>query len=461
MAQIKHIHVLRQVGTNDLVFSFQTRTADTDAIFQWDGDSWVEIYELPGTDLIYDTCSFMGRMYWADGKNPISVIKPDEDEVCEVAEGDGPVVQYLVGYQERIVGAGDARTQAEVEADGGVWPADSNRNRVLFSEVIDDTQWSPNNFINVEDDSGEVISGLGVNSITSATRGAQAQLVVFKPHSTMINDGTLGAAEQRMSHVSRVIGCPGYHSIVNTPFGLVFCSAETVCLLDTTGKEPNQIGFVIAPAITEIPASRQKWTAAIFHDQTYKLSITPTNQTTNQNEWWLDMRPQVFPEQQNWYGPHTGDLIFQYVIIDTVLAGSQDVTTTMWQLDVEGTFRSMSSSSARSSVMTWPRVRQEEMQLGKLDAFGYAGFCSTSVAITEAVDFDYGTANTSATFTTPSSLSASLPSYNVTRPLKRPAHDVQVSITHSANSDMEVHSVFVRAKLHRRQSEKQLNSTQT
>src|SRR5690242_2900575 len=243
LVALKHIHVYRRPGDTDILYGWSTRSGDTDVLVQWNGAGWTEIFTLPGTDLIYDSVTWLSKLFWCDGKNGIWYLDPETNTVCLI--DTAPPVQYLIVFQERLVGAGDARTKAEIEAATLVWPADSNRDRVLFSEALDFNRWSPNNFIDAQTGTGEVISGLGINSITSADRGAQSQLVVFKPSSILVNDGILAAAEQRLSIVSKVLGAPGYHSVVNTPFGLMFCSKNTVCMLDTSGREPNQVGFLI------------------------------------------------------------------------------------------------------------------------------------------------------------------------------------------------------------------------
>jgi len=468
LVALKHIHIYRRPQEADILFGWATRTADTDALVQWNGTGWTELFDLPGTDLIYDSRTWLNMVFFCDGKNGIWYYDVENNSLCLITTA--PVVQYLEVFQEHLVGAGDARTRAEIEATTSpvtgnplVWPADSNRDRVLWSEAIDFSRWSPNNFIDAQTGTGEVISGLGVNSITSADRGAQSQLVVFKPSSIMINDGVLGSGEQRLNFVSRVLGCPGYHSVVNTPFGLMFCSRTTVCLINTSGQEPNQIGFYISPdiAATKDDNDLQKWHAAIFHENTLKLSIpVDTDSTTNDREWWLDLRPQLFPNEQLWYGPMTGDKILQYAIYQGDLVGAEQGTTNMWKLDVEGVYGSMTApSTARTSTMTWPRLAGENMARGKLDAYGFKGVIDSDVAValTEGVDYERGRATSSQTLTVPARPAV----YNVTRPVKRNAYDAQVTISHSADSDIEVHSLYIRGKLTRRQSEKEDDSTQT
>jgi len=447
---IVHIQVLSRAGEDDILLSWQHRTSAVDALYQWNGTGWTLLQALTGTGLIYDSCTLQGRVYWADGKNPIQVWKPDSDEICEVT--DAPVVQYLITYQERIVGAGDARTKAEVIADGGIWPADSNRDRVVFCEPLDDTLWSPNNFIDANIDTGEVISGLGINSITSATRGSQTQLVVFKPTAILVNDGTLNAAEQRLAVASVALGCPGYHSIINTPFGLMFASRRTVCLMDTSGKEPNQVGFFISPEMALVQAAMEKWHAAIFHENTFKMSISNASASVNNEEWWLDLKPQIFPNEQNWYGPHTGDQILQYAIFNDVLVGAQMGTDAMWRLDVEDQYGSMTApSTPRTQIMTWPRFQADNLKRGFIDAYGFRGVTDVAGALTftESISLNQGASTTNVSFVTPVDDSI----YNVTRPFRKMKYDGQVSVSHTSANDLEIQSLYLRTKLSRRQSE--------
>jgi hypothetical protein len=458
---LKHIQVFKRPGDTDLLFGWSTREGATDALVQWNGSGWTVIFEQPGTDLIYDSREWISKLFWCDGKNGIWYLDVDSSVICLI--DTAPPVQYLEVFQERLVGAGDARNKAEIEALGLVWPADCNRDRVLFSEAIDFTRWSPNNFIDAQTGTGEVISGLGVNSITSADRGAQAQLVVFKPTAILINDGVLASADQRLNIVSKVLGCPGYHSVCNTPFGLMFTSRDTACLLDTSGKEPFQAGFYISTdiAITKDSFSLQRWQAAIFHNNTYKMSMpVATDSTTNDVEWWLDLRPQLFPNEQLWYGPMTGDKILQYGIYNGVLIGAEQGTTNMWKLDVEGVYGSMTDpDTARTSTMTWGRMSNENMARGKLDAYGFKGVTDsvTAVVFTEGVSYERGRATTTETVTVPARPGV----YNVTRPVKQNRYDAQVTISHSQNSDMEVHSLYVRGRVTRRQSELEDGGSQT
>lgn len=466
---LKHIHVYSRPQEDDLLFGWATRETDTDALFQWDGNSWTEVYELPYTNAIYDSVTWMSIIFFCDGKTGIWAYDYEHNTICLLE--DGPVVQYLVVFQERLIGGGDSRTEAEVLADGGIWPADSNRDRVIFCEALDFETWSPNNFIDARTGTGEVISGLGVNSITSATRGAQSQLVVFKPSAILINDGTLNTGEQRLNFVSLVLGCPGYHTITNTPYGLMFVAKQTVCLMNVEPKEPDQIGFPIWTEIDAIPedltniyTDLRHQSAAIFHDNTLKISICDGVIDTDRNtvEWWLDLRQAIFPQERNWYGPHTGDFIMQYAKFQNLLIGAEHQTMVMWQLDVEGQWGSMfAPATARTSTYVTSRLQVPNMKEGKLDAYGFTAQMTAGVALACSVDVDRGTAQEANTWTAPSVLGSQGGAYKVVRPIKRPGHDAQVTVSHSDATDIEVHVLYVRGRERRRQSEKQSGSTQT
>jgi hypothetical protein len=461
-------HVLKRGGQEDILFGFISRNASAsvsrstgyDAIYQWVDGQWALVYELPGTNLIYDTVTWRDRMYFVDGRNGLKVY--DGHGICPVTQA--PVFQYIIAFQDRLVGAGDSRTEAEVVEDSGVWPVDSNRDRARFCEVLDDATWSPNNFIDCRTGTGEVVSGLGTNSITTSNMGAQTQLVIFKPTAYLINQGTLGSLDQTLSVGSTVLGCPGYQTIVNTSFGLMFTSRKTVCLLDTSSKEPQQVGFVIWPEIDGISetednvyTSMKAKSAAIFHDNTYKLSIARDGAAYNDTEWWLDMRPEVFPQDANWYGPHNGDRILQYVIYSGDLVGGQMNTTKVWLLDQENVWNGMLGTNLNCLAIT-NRVEVANEQLGKLDAYGLTLAAAPNNGVLVKASLDDDLKKLTNTWTAP----ATQPGFHsVVRPVRYPAHNVQLEIYNTAPGEVLIDSIYFRSKERRKQSVRQTGSTQS
>ena len=257
------------------------------------------------------------------------------------------------------------------------------------------------------------------------------------------------------------MGCPAYKTIVNTPYGLLFMTNSTVGLLDTSSKEPGQPGFNIYQEFKNIPVAMRKEACAIYHDEMYKISFAGVAGTTNTREWWLDLRPVVFEQgNRDWFGPHTGDVIYQYTNFDEMLLAAQQNTTSLWQVDVEGLWRSMSSSSPRTSIAITGRAVATNMQTTKIDAYGFSGVIAPATLVTMTVDADLGTSTVSNTWTSPASLSSEKPAFALIRPLKTPAHTARATITHAAASDIELFRLYVRRRVRRKQGEKQTNSTQ-
>ena len=459
MAALKHIHVLSRAGQADILLGWATRDGGaTDGLYKWSITGWTLILSLPGTDLIYDSVTWRERLYWVDGKNALGIY--DGLGFCSpVAEA--PIGQYIRVHQDRLVIGGDARNQAEVEADGGTWPVDSNRIRVIYCEVLDDATWSPNNFIDCSTVNGEIISGLEIGGLTTSTEGAQSTLAIFKPSITMLHRGPLGTANVQLDIVSTEHGCPGYHSLGKSNEGIIFASKWSVCRLDPgSGKEPEEIGFSIAPDVAATPLAMQKWMAGFYHDGKYHLSFAAPATVTNGVEYELDMRTPVFPTEQNWCGPHSGDDILQWAVYNDELVAAQYGTLNMWLVDVEGQFDSMDSLDARVVEVVLPRIASPNLSKQKLDAFGFRIQIGASQDIDFEIDYDRGSDTDLLSWTSPATIGAFGPGFPVLRPLKQPANDMQISLFYEGNTDLQIDSIYLRGRLDRRQAELQNGSTQ-
>ena len=465
MAKIKHIHVMSQVGVADILLAFATRDGGaTDALYQWVPSlGWSLILALPGTDLIYDSVTWRNRLYWVDGKNAMQIY--DGSGFCTTPP-QAPVAQFIVVYQGRLVVGGDARlVPSEVAA------VNSNRNLVRYCESLDDSTWSPNNFIQCDIvGDGQVISGLAVNTVSTSDQGAQSNLLIFHDTASMMHKGVLGSGDVELDVLSGVRGCPGYHSISDTPFGVTFISSKatkgsrpTVCVVNPQGGEPLEIGFPIHTDINNIQDAMHKLDTSIYHDNMLKIAFNGTGTgTANDHEWWLDLRQTVFPGEHNWYGAHTGDQILQWVIYQGKLVAAQNDSMNVWQVDIEGQFGSMTTPLvARTSTQTWPRVRVPGQRKGQVDAYGVMGQIKAGVTLTGSIDLDRGTTIINDTWTAPAALPANTPMYALIRPARFEGHDAKISLSHSDFSDITVDSVYIRSLIRGRQQEKQSNSSQT
>ena len=465
MASIKHLHVLRQVGASDALLAFATRDGGlTDALYQWvPSTGWSLIKELPGTGLIYDSVTWRNRLYWVDGKNSLGIY--DGTGFC-ASPPQAPVGQFIVVYQGRLVIGGDARlVPSEVSA------VNSNRNLIRYCESLDDSTWSPNNFVQCDIvGDGQVISGLAVNTVSTSDQGAQANLLIFHPTATLMHKGVLGSGDVELDVLSGVRGCPGYHTITDTPYGVMFASSQatmgskpTVCVVNPQGGEPMEIGFPIWTDLVPIQSSMHALAAAVYHDNMLKVAFNGTGTgTANDHEWWLDLRQTVFPGEHNWYGAHLGDSICQWVIYQGKLVAAQNDSMNVWEVDVEGQWGSMATpATARTSTQIWPRIRVQGQKKGQIDAYGMMGQIAAGVVLTGSISIDRGTQTISDTWTAPASLSSETPMYALIRPARFEGHDAKITWTHSAASDITVDSIYVRSLQRGRQQEKQSNSSQT
>src|SRR5690349_3696082 len=98
--EIRHLHNYRRPSEDDILLAWITRESDTDGLFQWNGSGWTLLLELQGTDLIYDSASCFGKVFWCDGKNHIWYFDADTSTTCEITTS--PPVQYLIAFQEHL-----------------------------------------------------------------------------------------------------------------------------------------------------------------------------------------------------------------------------------------------------------------------------------------------------------------------------------------------------------------------
>jgi hypothetical protein len=458
MAKLKHIHVLSRAGQPDILLGFATRDGNTDVLYKWSTIGWTHLLDLPGTDLKYDSTTWRERVYWVDGKNAIGIY--DGKGFCTPVS-TAPIGQYIRTYQDRLVVGGDARTQAEIEAALLKWPADSNRNRIIYCEVEDDATWSPNNFIDAATNNGEIISGLEIGATTTGDEGAQSVLVVFKPSVTMLHRGTLGGVDVTLTVLSEEHGAPSHHSHGISNKGVLFVSKTNVCRLEpTANSEPEEIGFNIQPDILNIPLATQEFVAGFYYLGKYHCAIPSLFNNLNTFEFELDTRQPVFPQEQNWYGPHLGDEILQWAVFNDQLIAAQQESLNIWEIDQEFIFRSMVSESPRVIEIILPRLATQNFDDEKLDAIGFRGQLNELQTLTFEFDYERGQFFSSNSWQSQTGLGIFGAIFPLIRMLKQPRKDVQAKIIYDGNSDLQIDSLYLRARINRRQAEKKSGSVQ-
>jgi len=99
-------------------------------------------------------------------------------------------------------------------------------------------------------------------------------------------------------------GCISKETVVKTEHGVIWCSGQSVWLVQGNGK-PVEIGQAVRGHLSNLPRSPNHWHAT-YHDGFYKLNVPSTDATdiyTPTEQWWCDMRD--FPRSISWWGPQT------------------------------------------------------------------------------------------------------------------------------------------------------------
>jgi len=139
--------------------------------------------------------------------------------------------------------------------------------RLLYSGLTgsspDPLSWDANNYVDLEPNDGQAITGIGV---------VGSYLVVFKPRKTYsVYDPVTGANRQ----VSNQIGCVSHRSIAQTPAGLFFLSEDQgICTTD--GSTAKSFSEVIEPDLAKVAANptTQVLAAGTLKGSRYYLSVS-------------------------------------------------------------------------------------------------------------------------------------------------------------------------------------------
>lgn len=150
------------------------------------------------------------------------------------------------------------------------------------------------------------ITGIGIAGVTT-DQDAQSPLLFFTATKTFLcmGDPFSATEDAELVEISSRVGCVGHDSIVNTPFGTIFASLDSVYMIPTGGGYPEDIGWPIADQIRSIPPGQRQQIVGQFHKQFYKLALPPKGGARNTTQWWLDLRLGV-SNPPSWWGPHVG-----------------------------------------------------------------------------------------------------------------------------------------------------------
>jgi len=344
------LHVFRRVGQADKVLAVIHRTSLTDALYERSGSSWSLIGALPGTGKKYTLVQWRDKVFILDGANAPRIYNGSSITTL-IGTNIPPAPQYGTVHQERLI------------LDDG--------DKVWFSNVLDETTFLSTSFYNTGTGLSDQISWITVNSITTSTTGAQTQLAVFRTRSLVVVNGTISGGSETVITLSSKIGTPSGKTIAHTPYGTVFMGLHGVYLLDQSGREPVEIGVELGNEIESLTPTQQAYSVAAYHTGFYRLAIAGLGATNNTVEWVLNMHESVFPSMRLWYGPHNGDTIAEYLVIDNDLYGARANSTELWQLSIDGNaFSMLDVVNPRVLTIAWPTILNPGLQHWLIDAIG-------------------------------------------------------------------------------------------
>jgi hypothetical protein len=163
---------------------------------------------------------------------------------------------------------------------------------IWFSELVsigeggaegDPSNWPSTNVVRFDASDGYPITGLGT---------VGPYILLFKEHKTwVIHDLDTGANRKLADN----IGCVAQRSIVETPLGTFFLTADQGIYL-TNGSKLEEMSFKVRPTILEANAAARKNAAGTYYANHYYLSYPTASSSVNDRTldydtvlkaWWL------------------------------------------------------------------------------------------------------------------------------------------------------------------------------
>lgn len=211
--------------------------------------------------------------------------------------GPARVGSIMRAYYGRLVIAGDEGTPEAVWCTSTLAPG--NEQAIFDAGVF----WPHNGRL---PRAPEPVTGIGLVGPGERESSVQSPLVVMTLTRTYLWYGDiLDDPSAQWVLASRRAGCISANSVVETPYGLLYCGLESVYMVPSGGAVPVDVGWPIRPAIQAIPFGVRHKVTALYHKGFYKLAIVPPGSSTPIQQWWLDLRrgPTTIP---SWWGPHLG-----------------------------------------------------------------------------------------------------------------------------------------------------------
>jgi hypothetical protein len=270
--------------------------------------------------------NYLTRQLWFS--NTRTVAGQDANEMFGVIDYNGVAnpgyMDFVPGYfagtnNSGIRPAGACVYRQRLVAWG---PKEGYEDCLIFTDnnsfTIGDNVISNNRFQRVGSDRVPIVSCIPV-MLAAAGTPAQAGLLILKQSGAYLLTGEpnqsdettyfTGNPEMQIIRFNVDATCLSHHSVVQTPYGIVWCGIDDVWVFQAD-MVPYRVGTKLNPAIRAAAISGYGWRAsAAFYAGLYRLAlpvpaVTPTINDP-QNQYWLELRngmPRNF-EEAAWFGP--------------------------------------------------------------------------------------------------------------------------------------------------------------
>lgn len=194
-------------------------------------------------------------------------------------------------------------------------------------------------------DSDEIIAMVEVTqtSVGSPSEGAllilkrnSAHIITGEPHESTYTpvapDTILG--DMKVSKISYNCGCASPQTIVKTPYGVFWASADDVWFF-AVGSLPIRVGSKIRPALSKSSIHYHPFWFAVYFNGFYRLSVCIERSNTQidytntieTEQWWLDLRdgPPQTHQDARWWGPQTYKVFANDPTIDPLIEGTSRI----------------------------------------------------------------------------------------------------------------------------------------
>lgn len=299
---------------------------------------------------IWTSTSYLGTEFIGNGVQVIQKITGAGTKIDITGTPTPPDGSLLKAYLGRLYVAG-------VSAVNGVAATDDDKSKAYYTDSLTETFDYANNFLNIAEIPGEVLS-LAVNSPSSSAGTIQGELVLGKLNGLAKLTGDPGVSGgATMDIISSITGTEGPNSWVNTPVGLIFMGVSrgrrSIYFMPLGSQgEPKDIGqdlFDVLNDDTEI-LTNPRLSHAVYHDGFYKLFLsrgaTPANV-----EVWLDINKFIRTQIIAWYGIHKRGLGEAPAVLSTGVLNAFGVVSAQGKHFTEKTDKTSTFLNTNGSTM--------------------------------------------------------------------------------------------------------------